>query len=425
MFRRTRGLLDPVTVHLDGSPVPAERGEPLAVALVAADNLTLARSPKLHRPRGPACFRGGCDGCLARVNGVPNVMTCLRAAEGGERIETQNVVGSRRADLLRVTDWFFPQGIDHHHLLAGVPGISDVMQSFARKLAGLGRLPESAEPAREAERIEMDAVVIGGGPAGLAVASRLDASGKRIALVDDGVRLGGSLQALRPSLRPSEKGHAFAHAAESVARGSVRVFGASTAAGIYAGELLVAGPSGAVVIRARAWIFATGAHDPALDAPNNDLPGVFSARALCFLASHGVHPKHATAVIGRERWADELAGWLGEEAIVRIDPEDVESLQGTGEVRAVTIKRGADRRKIDVDAVAIATPPAPAFEIAEQAGARAEYVQGRGYAVQTDANGRAGDGLWAIGECTGASFDPDAFERAAEAIAADVLASLP
>ena len=51
MFRRTRELRDPVTVHLDGSPVTAERGEPLAVALLADDKTILARSPKLHRPR--------------------------------------------------------------------------------------------------------------------------------------------------------------------------------------------------------------------------------------------------------------------------------------------------------------------------------------------------------------------------------------
>ena len=110
-------------------------------ALLASDKTILARSPKLHRPRGPSCFRGACDGCLARVDGVPNVMTCLVPAQGGEHVDAQNVIGSRKADLLRVTDWFFAKGIDHHHLMAGVPGLSDVMQSFATKVAGPGRMP--------------------------------------------------------------------------------------------------------------------------------------------------------------------------------------------------------------------------------------------------------------------------------------------
>ncbi len=171
MFTRSRargldaGDASAVTVYLDGAPLPAVRGEPLAAALLASDKTILARSPKLHRPRGPSCFRGGCDGCLARVSGVPNVMTCLVPVRGGEHVDSQNVVGSRKADLLRVTDWFFAQGLDHHHLMAGVPGLSDVMQSVASKVAGLGRLPSTVMPTRPSRRLEADAVVVGGGVA--------------------------------------------------------------------------------------------------------------------------------------------------------------------------------------------------------------------------------------------------------------------
>src|SRR5258708_340378 len=117
-----RRLGEPASVWLDGGATPGERGEPVAVALLAAGHLALARSPKFHRPRGPWCLRGACDGCLARVNDIPNVMTCRVPAEEGMHIETQNVAGSRETDLLRVTDWFFPHGMDHHELLAGGAG---------------------------------------------------------------------------------------------------------------------------------------------------------------------------------------------------------------------------------------------------------------------------------------------------------------
>src|ERR1700733_7675325 len=176
MFKRSRPPGDPVTISLDGAPLAAERGEPLAAALLGSDKTILARSPKLHRPRGPSCLRGGCDGCLARVSGVPNVMTCLVPARGGERVQAQNVAGSRKADLLRVTDWFFAKGIDHHHLMAGVPGLSDVMQGVARKVAGLGRLPSTVEAIQPARRVEVDAVVVGAGAAGIGAASRLVAA---------------------------------------------------------------------------------------------------------------------------------------------------------------------------------------------------------------------------------------------------------
>src|SRR5580698_5480837 len=104
---RLRPPSHPVTLRFDGERIVAERGEPAAVALIAAGHLALARSPKFHRPRGPACLRAACDGCLARVDDEPNIMTCRVPAAEGTRVETQNVVGSRRTDLLRMADWFF------------------------------------------------------------------------------------------------------------------------------------------------------------------------------------------------------------------------------------------------------------------------------------------------------------------------------
>src|SRR5215468_11164556 len=135
MPRRLRQLRDPVTIEPDGEVVEAERGEPIAAALIAAGKIALARSPKFHRPRGPACMRAACDGCLARVKDVANVMTCMVAAEQGTVVRTQNTLGSREVDLLRMTDWFFPKGMNHHELFAGVPGVQQIMQTFARRVA--------------------------------------------------------------------------------------------------------------------------------------------------------------------------------------------------------------------------------------------------------------------------------------------------
>ena len=92
----SRAVRDPVTFRFDGDDVIAERGEPVAAALVASGRIALARSPKFHRPRGPSCFRAACDGCLARVDGVPNVMTCLTPAREG-----MVVVSAEHARLAR------------------------------------------------------------------------------------------------------------------------------------------------------------------------------------------------------------------------------------------------------------------------------------------------------------------------------------
>src|SRR5665213_578775 len=115
-MRRIGEPHEPVLMTFDGAEVRAEKGEPVAAALVAAGHLMIARSPKFHRPRGVSCMRAACDGCLARVDGVPNVMTCRIPARAKMEIVTQNKLGTRDLDLLRLTDWFFPRGLNHHEL---------------------------------------------------------------------------------------------------------------------------------------------------------------------------------------------------------------------------------------------------------------------------------------------------------------------
>ena len=102
--------------------------------------MNLARSPKFHRPRGPSCLRGGCDGCVLRVDGVPNVLTCLEPVRDGARVESQNSALTRRFDPLRGADFTFPNGFNHHDFLAGIPIAEDLLAAFARKVAGLGHL---------------------------------------------------------------------------------------------------------------------------------------------------------------------------------------------------------------------------------------------------------------------------------------------
>jgi sarcosine oxidase subunit alpha len=412
MFRRTRAIAHPVTIHLDGRPIQAEQGEPLAVALLASDAVALARSPKLHRPRGPSCLRGGCDGCLARVDGVPNVMTCLHPASGGERIETQNVLGSRETDLLRMTDWFFPQGVDHHHLLVSVPGFSKIMQSFARKIAGLGRLPSTVEARRAAEQVSTDVIVIGGGPAGIAAASRLAQSGLHVLLVDDGLAIGGSLHALADS----REAFLAAHPLDGVTQLSH-----CAAIGVYLGEVLLASEQGAKLARARAIVFATGAHDPALAVPNNDLPGVLSARALCRLLAYGVAPKGTVVIVAPEQdpWSHELEHRLGIAAF-RVAPSQVEALHGSGRVQSITIREAGGPRSVTVAAVALGGEGAPAFELAEQAGAAIEH-EPSGYRVVVNARGRVASSealplLYAVGEVTGRRFELEALARKGAAV---------
>ena len=82
-----------VTLYVDGEPVSAIQGEPIAAALIAAGRLTFRYSHKRRQPRGLFCALGRCTDCLMTVDGRPNVRTCVTPAQDGMRVETQDGLG--------------------------------------------------------------------------------------------------------------------------------------------------------------------------------------------------------------------------------------------------------------------------------------------------------------------------------------------
>lgn len=405
----------PITIHLDGEPVVAEEGEPAAVALLAAGRTTLARSPKFHRPRGPACLRGACDGCLARVDDVPNVMTCRVPAAEGMRIETQNVVGSRDTDLLRAADWLFPQGMNHHELLARVPGASRVIQALARRVAGLGKLPREAATPGVARRRAVDALVVGAGPAGMASALELAARGRHVEVVDDDRTWGGSARILVGAARPGWEPLLQAMG-QAVATGRVAVRSNATAAGIYGDDVVVADAQGIDVLSARTLVLAPGAHDGALAFEGNDVPGVMSARAGSRLLGHGVTPgkRPVVAVVGGAGpFGEAYAGARPEATLVRGTPVRV---AGSARPREVAIATAKGELRLRCDALLVDAPSAPAYEICAQAGARLVH-EGAGFRVSTGKGGKIREGVFAAGEVVGTPLDPTAIAGEAQALA--------
>lgn len=417
--RRIRPASDPVEIVHDGARVEAQRGEPLAFALLAADRTPLARSPKLHRPRGPYCMHGGCEGCLARVDGVPNVMTCQRVAQGGEQIETQNVLGTRGVDALRAADFLFPKGIDHHRLFAGIRGVSGVVQSFARQVAGLGKLPEAEQPIRPGQEREVGVLVVGGGASGLATARLL---GPRAFLVDDGPLPGGSQRALAPGAIASEL--------EDTERAGAKLSLRSTAVGLFrepenpAGLLhaVVLTDERAILVHARAVVLATGTHDPQLPFGENDLPGVFSARAAAMLLQSGIAPGDRIALVGSGRFAEEVAGLAHAAglALERFRADQVIRAIGRSKVSGIALRDpdsdGDGERREKVDAIVVDGPGAPALELAVQAGATARFHPEHGYTLVPEADGALGPGLFAVGtllDGSGVTLSPESVAKLA------------
>lgn len=438
--RRTRKPQNPVTITLDGRPLEAEAGAPIASALIGAGHLALARSAKFHRPRGPHCMRGGCDGCLMRVDGVPNVMTCGTPAREGSKVERQNMATALPGDvdLLRATDWFFKRGINHHEMFTGVPGIQKVMVSLARRVSGLGEMPDQVLPPRESVSVRtVDALVVGAGPAGLSTARALAHHGLSVLLVDEQPAPGGSLLAFPQGSVAALDGTELEVEAwrtaliENARAAGVAMLARAVVIGVLEGYdwLVDVEGEGLLRVEARAHVLATGAHDASPAFAGNDLPGVLSARAAGRLLRDGVLIGDDVLIAGDGVHARAFAAAAAREGarVQAVKLEDVVEVHGLSAVKSATVRTPLGReQKIDCDAVIVEAPPAPSFELASEAGAVVAHGDA-GFAPRVDPDGRvdrkgASRALFAVGEITGAAYSAASFEAMAER-AADAVAT--
>ncbi len=78
-----------VTIHLDGEPVRAPRGDTLAAVLLArgtAGTSVTGTSAVTGAPRAPYCMIGSCFECLVEIDGLGQRQACLVAVREGLRM---------------------------------------------------------------------------------------------------------------------------------------------------------------------------------------------------------------------------------------------------------------------------------------------------------------------------------------------------
>jgi sarcosine oxidase, subunit alpha len=392
-------------VRIADTTVRAFADESIAAAALASGVRVLSRSLKYHRPRTFFCLEGHCSGCLVRLSGVPNLRACQAPCTAGAEAQGQNAFPSAEVDLLGAVDFLFSRGMDHHTLMTGSSVLNRLANKVVRQLSGLGKLPAAAPgELPEVQRYDVDACVIGGGPAGLAAARELARAGRSVVLVDDQLRPGGSLRA------DPRTGRAAAEAAWRAVEGAgATVLARSTAIGYFpeddGGVLAVAAPDRMYRIYARAWVWATGGYAVNLPFPDNDRPGVIAARALGrLLVDHGILGGDKVCVIEVPEVAADaaaLAAALTEAGaeVTRVPLAQVTDVRGRGWASAVA----AGRLKIDCDLVAVAAIPSPASEGARQQGCQVVLdPPAGGFRIVVDADGRTTTpGVWACGDVCG------------------------
>ncbi len=89
MFRKLHPIEAPVTVFIDSVACQAEAHETLAAVLCRQSALWSRKTAVSGAKRAPFCMMGTCFECLATVDGVPSVQTCLVPVKDGMCVERQ------------------------------------------------------------------------------------------------------------------------------------------------------------------------------------------------------------------------------------------------------------------------------------------------------------------------------------------------
>ncbi len=227
-------------------PLRGFSGEMISSALIANGIHVFGHHPKDHSPQGLFCANGQCSQCLVIADGLP-VKACMTALSPGMALSS---------------------------------------------VEGLPKLPLAAAAVsrRPITTTDVEVLIIGGGPAGLAAAVTLGRLNVPTLLIDDKDQLGGKLVLQTHKFFGSQadsyagtRGFEIGRilAGELAALPSVAVWLNSTAVGVFSDHKVgIVQQDRYRLVAPRKLLVATGAREKMLAFPGNTLPGVYGAGAF-------------------------------------------------------------------------------------------------------------------------------------------------
>ncbi len=235
-----------ITFTFDGREYKGLRGEVISSALFANGIKVFGKHYIDGFPQGIFCANGQCAQCLVMADGVP-VKACITELKEGMAI---------------------------------------------RSLDGLPALPEDDEevPHHQVPDVETEALIVGGGPAGLSAAVELGRNGVGTVVADDKLELGGkmslqthnffgNLEDCYAGTRGMDIGRILADEIEKL--DTVEVWLNSPVVGVFADKKFGVVRDGVyTLVSPRKVLISAGAREKALAFPGCDLPGVYGAGAF-------------------------------------------------------------------------------------------------------------------------------------------------
>ncbi len=395
-----------------GHSLGSRAGEMIASALFANGVRTFGRHPKDGAPQGIFCANGQCAQCTVMADGLP-VKACMTPVAPGMRVEPLS--GLPVLPDARPADTAAPASASTNDRSSQAPAAKVNERPSLPAAAGTNERPAPAiHRRRPVETLEVECLILGGGPAGLSAAIELGKAGVRTLLVDDKHRLGGKLvlqtHKFFGSIDACHAGTRGIDIASKLAREvmqfeNVRVWLNTTALAVFSDRKVGVLREGRyVIIQPQVLLTATGAREKSLVFPGNTLPGVYGAGAFQTLVNRdlvrasdrlfivgggnvgliaGYHALQAgIAVAGLCEALPECGGYkvhrdkLARMGVPILTSHTVVSANGRDEVESVTIAKidaswnpiPGTERAFDCDTILVAVGLDPVDEFHRKAG---------------------------------------------------------
>ncbi len=254
-----------IAFTFNGVPCTAREGEVISSALIANGIDVFGHHPRDAAPQGLYCANGQCAHCMVLADGIP-VKACMTAVMRGMEVKSCEGFPSLPAD----------DSLPFMHIIPTV---------------------------------ETQALIIGGGPAGVSAALELAAYGVSGILVDDKQRLGGKLTlqthrffGSRKECYAGTRGTDIAMHLEEELRSyeDMQVWLNSPAIGVFSGgKVGILRQGSYIFVKPEILLVAAGARERTIAFPGCDMPGVIGAGAFQTLVNRDlVRPSERVFICG-------------------------------------------------------------------------------------------------------------------------------
>ena len=323
----------------NGKRLRGYKGDTLAAALLANDQMLVGRSFKYHRPRGIVASGAEEPNALVNMGKAgrfePNQRVTTTELFQGLEAASQNHWPSLEFDVGVVNNLgarMLPGGFYYKTFMYPRAAWKHVFEPIIRKSAGLGKAPKDRDDDRYEQAYAFcDVLVVGGGIAGLQAALVAGAAGARVMLLEQTAAWGGRAPVDGVVIDGLAADTWVNNAVAALAKmDNVTMRLRCMAAGVYdhgyvlADEKVADHTPGDGRPKHRLWriraariVTASGAIERPLSFAGNDIPGVMLAAAVRdFVVNFGVSPGDRTVVVTNNDDAYRTAITLAEAGLV-------------------------------------------------------------------------------------------------------------